>query len=216
MKLHILSDLHRDLAGDFAVPATDADLVILAGDIDGGLESLRWATRAFDVPTILVLGNHETAPGNTPRLTAFRQQAEGTKVRVLENAVYRQNGIRFLGCTLWAPTNRGMRAGLKRSIKWLDRTLSEPHDGATVVITHYPPLHRSLPPNVLVDAALADRLSVDLHALIEASDIALWVHGHIHKRQDYIHGDTRIICNPHGYADRVEPAFDPGLVIQIA
>jgi len=39
MKLHILSDLHRDLAGGIDIPDTDADVVILAGDIDGGFET---------------------------------------------------------------------------------------------------------------------------------------------------------------------------------
>ena len=42
MKLHILSDLHRDLSGDIKIPDSDSDLVILAGDIDGGFDSIRW------------------------------------------------------------------------------------------------------------------------------------------------------------------------------
>lgn len=43
LKLHILSDLHRDLAGEVAIPNLDADVVLLAGDIDGGFDSVRWA-----------------------------------------------------------------------------------------------------------------------------------------------------------------------------
>ena len=41
MKLHILNDLHIEFE-DFASPATDADVVILAGDIGVGVEGLRW------------------------------------------------------------------------------------------------------------------------------------------------------------------------------
>ena len=37
MKLHLLNDLHIEF-GDFAPPATDADVVILAGDISVGLD----------------------------------------------------------------------------------------------------------------------------------------------------------------------------------
>ena len=59
MRLHILSDLHRDLAGDIDIPDTGADVVILPGDIDGGYESVRWAMRTFDRPVIFVPGNHE-------------------------------------------------------------------------------------------------------------------------------------------------------------
>ena len=28
----------------------------------------------------------------------------------------------------------------------------------------------------------------------------LWIHGHMHNRSDYMIGDTRIVCNPRGYA----------------
>ena len=38
MKLHILSDLHTEFA-DFSPLATDADVVVLAGDIGVGLSS---------------------------------------------------------------------------------------------------------------------------------------------------------------------------------
>jgi hypothetical protein len=39
MKLHILNDLHIEFE-DFAPPATDADVVVLAGDIGVGMEGL--------------------------------------------------------------------------------------------------------------------------------------------------------------------------------
>jgi len=42
MKLHILSDLHTEFA-DFVPPETDADVVILAGDIGVGLCGIKWA-----------------------------------------------------------------------------------------------------------------------------------------------------------------------------
>jgi hypothetical protein len=39
MKLHILSDLHTEF-GDFNPPATDADVIVLAGDIGVGRTGL--------------------------------------------------------------------------------------------------------------------------------------------------------------------------------
>jgi predicted phosphodiesterase len=59
MKLHILSDLHTEFA-DFVPPETDADTIILAGDIGVGVEGVRWAARYYpDRPVIYVPGNHE-------------------------------------------------------------------------------------------------------------------------------------------------------------
>ena len=215
MKLHILSDLHRDLAGEIFIPAVNADVVILAGDIDGGFDSLRWAMQTFTQPTLFVLGNHEMVAGNEKKLARFREMAEGSTVTILENDVWEQTGVRFLGCTLWAPANQRMRAAMRQSIAWLREMLAQPYTGTTVVITHYSPLHQSLAPEVLIDDTLAKRLSVDLRTLIEASNITLWVHGHIHRTRDYFCGKTRIVCNPRGYSELVEPRFDPERVIDI-
>ena len=40
MKLHVLSDLHTEFA-EFSPPGTDADVVVLAGDIGVGLADIR-------------------------------------------------------------------------------------------------------------------------------------------------------------------------------
>ena len=42
MKVHILNDLRIE-CGDFVPPATDANVVNLAGDIGVGLGALPWA-----------------------------------------------------------------------------------------------------------------------------------------------------------------------------
>jgi len=215
MKLHILSDLHRDLAGEVAIPNLDADVVLLAGDIDGGFDSVRWAIRTLTQPTLLVLGNHEIVAGNEQKLARFRELAKNSVVTILENEVWERNGVRFLGCTLWAPVNRRMRTSMNNSIEWLRETLSQPYKGKTVVITHYSPLHQSLLPEMLIDDALVKRISVDLRDLIETSNISLWVHGHVHKKQDYFCGKTRVVCNPRGYSDMVEPRFNPSCIVEV-
>ncbi len=46
MKLHILSDLHTEFA-DFVPPETNAEAVILAGDIGVGVEGMRWRRATF-------------------------------------------------------------------------------------------------------------------------------------------------------------------------
>ena len=100
MKLHILSDLHTEFA-DFVPPDTEADAVILAGDIGVGVESIRWAARHFPVqPVICVPGNHEYY-GHDIGLTAELEAAAPENITVLSDDVLVLDGVRFFGSTLW-------------------------------------------------------------------------------------------------------------------
>jgi predicted phosphodiesterase len=75
MKLHILSDLHTEFA-DFEPPETDADIVILAGDIGVGLGGLSWVARHLsDRPIIYVPGNHEFYGHDISLTAALRSEA---------------------------------------------------------------------------------------------------------------------------------------------
>ncbi|HEX7074359.1 MAG TPA: metallophosphoesterase [Hyphomicrobiaceae bacterium] len=100
MKLHILSDLHTEFA-DFVPPETDAEAVILAGDIGVGVEGMRWAARHFPVrPVIYVPGNHEFY-GHDIDLTAELDAAAPDNITLLSDDVLVLDGVRFLGSTLW-------------------------------------------------------------------------------------------------------------------
>lgn len=102
MKLHILSDTHVEFES-FEVPATDADVVVLAGDIHVGKNGLDWALQQFpEKPVIYVLGNHEYYGKAIPRHTEkLRELAAGTNVHILEQEAITLDGVTFLGCTLW-------------------------------------------------------------------------------------------------------------------
>jgi hypothetical protein len=102
MKLHIVSDLHAGF-GAFDLPETDADVLVLAGDVDVGLRGMRMAREwARGRPVIYVAGNHEFYGESIPRhITKLREAAAGTEVRFLENEGAVIDGVRFLGCTLW-------------------------------------------------------------------------------------------------------------------
>jgi Icc-related predicted phosphoesterase len=103
MKLQILSDLHIELA-PCEFQRTDADVVILAGDIHLGQSGFKWALENItDQKVIYVLGNHEFYYEATPQLIRkLKQLSEGTHVYVLENNAVTIQGVRFLGCTLWS------------------------------------------------------------------------------------------------------------------
>lgn len=100
MKLHILNDLHIEF-GEFDPPATDGDVVVLAGDIGVGLEGLRWAESQFsDKPVIYVPGNHEFYHHDISLLEELRTCAPDN-IHVLDNDQVEFDGVRFLGCVLW-------------------------------------------------------------------------------------------------------------------
>jgi len=101
VKLHVLSDLHIEF-GDFDPPVTDADVVVLAGDIGVGTQGIRWAAERFtDRPVIYVAGNHEFYHQDIALLDELKGQATD-RIHVLENDRVVIAGVRFLGCSLWS------------------------------------------------------------------------------------------------------------------
>ena len=100
MKLHVLSDLHTEFA-DFSPPETDADVVILAGDIGVGLGGIEWVARRFPkAPLIYVPGNHEFYDHDIG-LTGELKAAAPANTHVLNNDTLLLDGVRYIGCTLW-------------------------------------------------------------------------------------------------------------------
>lgn len=100
MKLRILSDLHTEF-GDFDPPETDADVVVLAGDIGVRTGGIEWAVRRFsEKPVIYVPGNHEYY-GHDVGITDELKSGAPANVHVLDRDVHKIGGVRFLGTTLW-------------------------------------------------------------------------------------------------------------------
>lgn len=84
------------------------------------------------------------------------------------------------------------------AIAWLEQTLSIPHDGPTVVITHHAPSARSIPP-MFKASLLSPAFNSDLEPLILKHQPDLWIHGHTHWSTDYRIGRTRVYSNQRGY-----------------
>lgn len=105
MKLHLLSDLHAEFATyePHAGACAAADVIVLAGDIDIGVEGIAWARRVFDdKPIVYVCGNHEFYSGHwTATLEEMRAAALVHGVQFLEDDRVVISGVRFLGAALW-------------------------------------------------------------------------------------------------------------------
>ncbi len=253
MKILLLSDLHLSLH-PLAAPPTDADVVVLAGDLGRPPAAIDWA-RQFEQPTLFVAGNHEFYGSDLVSTYAqLRDGARDARVQILERDEWVYQGVRFLGCTLWSDhriyadaqaRERGLtmatelvrdfsRIGLvpdsderlspmiarrifDESVAWLDERFAEPHEGPTVVITHFAPSLQSIHPR-FADSPINACFVSDLAARIERWRPTLWLHGHTHDSFDYRIGATRVLANPRGYAPGgvVENAlFDPAFHIEI-
>lgn len=106
MKIQLLSDLHREMDPTFSVPDTDADIIILAGDIDVGTKGIEWAISQalmLHKPMVYIAGNHEYYRHEYFSLQGrMREIAESCSlVHFLECDEIIIDGVRFLGTTLW-------------------------------------------------------------------------------------------------------------------
>jgi Calcineurin-like phosphoesterase len=104
---------------------------------------------------------------------------------------------------------------------WLARALAEPASGrwdATVAITHFAPSLRSADARYGHQNGTASFCNADDDLL---SGAALWLHGHLHCRHDYLvrHGDgraTRVVSQARGLASRGEAnGFDAAKLIAV-
>lgn len=107
MKIQIACDLHVETRKHFdpqyLIEKTDADVLVLAGDIEP-LRELSFVNRVaarHQKPLIYVLGNHEFYRGEWRHVFREVRQRAAANVHVLENEAIIIDGVRFLGATLW-------------------------------------------------------------------------------------------------------------------
>ena len=244
MRIRILSDLHLEL-GAYVAPAADADVVVLAGDIDNGVAAIDWARKSFNVPVLYVPGNHEYYDGYYQSVHSALHACAGGQLRLLDCDEWRHAGVRFLGCTLWSDFSLledGKRAAAMdvlrryipdyRTIGFDDRRF-QPEDSAALCARHRAWLAAKLAapfngPTVVITHFVPHRGSIAPRfadnfanpAFIVPLDehmgrAALWIHGHTHNAFDYTVNGTRIVSNPRGYPGEIT-GFVPGLVIDLA
>jgi len=248
MKLQLLSDLHIEFK-QWEYQPCEADVVILAGDIDVKGRGVDWVLNNIkNVPVLYVFGNHEFYGKAYPKLIeAAKAKVANTNVRILEKDLWRINGINFLGCTFWtdfklfgnpraagyhcqeimndykkirrSPSFAKMRASDTAAIhadsrKWLSDSLKTLNGQRNVVITHHGPSRQSAPENLPDDLIMAAYVS-NLKSFIKEHHPSYWLHGHLHNSAAYRVGSCEVVCNPKGYPDEENSAFNPTMCIEI-
>jgi hypothetical protein len=138
MRLQVLSDLHLETEGYSPVPAPQAELLVLAGDIDStwrGLERFR----GWPVPVLYVAGNHEfDAREWRQAWPALRERCASLGLQLLECESQVRTGadgrrIRFVATTRWCDFDAfgpDQRARCQRAGGYFVRVMRATLDGA--------------------------------------------------------------------------------------
>lgn len=232
MKIQIASDLHLEiLEKKFPlhqpVEATDADVLIIAGDIHRNTQALT-AFANWPVPVIYVHGNHEAYHEQYFALVdKLGSDARSGAVRHLENEETILHGVRFLGCCLW--TDYALTDDVETAMLEAEKVLVDHKIISTPTGTFSPQdalaqhrqscawLEQKLAtafdgPTVVIThhgvhpesvhprfagSPLNPAFISDLTPLVAKAD--LWIHGHVHDSFDYQVAGTRVVTNPRGY-----------------
>ena len=111
MKIQLLSDVHLEIShahasyDEFLVPHTDADVLVMAGDIGHLTKTIPWlesVSQKHGKPVIYVPGNHEYYNGDYDTLHKAIMSRSNNGVVVLDEGVVDIGGVRFIGATLWS------------------------------------------------------------------------------------------------------------------
>ena len=242
MKLQIYSDLHNEFSR-FEPTKSDADVVILAGDIDLKSRGVKWANETFQCPVIYVRGNHEYYGGHIDHTLRKMKESALPHVHVLENQALILDQVRFLVTTGWTDyTSTGdVQAATRAASEWMndfrviraDTTYRRlrPTDLIAKSRTAFNWLTQELGApfdgkTVVIThhAPVLDFLS-DEHAGHLAAAYAndwsdllgmadLWIYGHTHIAASFTKRGCHVISNPRGYPGE-STGFDPDLLIEL-
>jgi hypothetical protein len=122
MRLQVLSDLHLETERYEPVPAPQADLLVLAGDIDStwaGLDRFQ----GWPVPVIFVAGNHEFDGRElTTAWPALRERCQTLGITLLEREALvrvdaRGKRVRFVATIRWSDFDLYGAAGRERAMR---------------------------------------------------------------------------------------------------
>lgn len=232
MEIQVISDLHLDVDPQRQYPV-QADTLVIAGD----LGPLRLAEFFFHSVckqwdrVIMVLGNHEYGfqPKNSIHNFMHRMCLRHDNLTWLDNRSAIIGGTHFFGGTLWYPFKEesvpferymwdhryipNLHNWIHDSNKDFRARYGQEVNENTAVISHHLPCYKSVAQQYATSVLMDFFVSDEEEAIVDKKP-KLWIHGHTHSSVDYRFFDTRIICNPKGYAGE-NGGFSPGLVVEV-
>lgn len=223
MKIKYISDIHLEFAPLDNIPKGDADVLILAGDIDikGRVEWINAQLENFE-HVIYVTGNHEYYRSNITHLEERIEEDLDPRIHFLQNSSVKIENTVFHGTTLWTDmkpedewfANKGMadfsviridedfrrftaydsKLAHYAAMDYLKNSVNE----GDVIITHHAPSFKSSL-DCFIGSTLNPAFATDLSEFMFIYKPSFWVHGHMHNTSDYTIGGTNVLCNPRGY-----------------
>ena len=135
VRIHLLSDLHLELdprrRESYRPDVLDADVTILAGDIDKGPRVLEWASRTFPGRVLVVAGNHEFYGGHLQKTARKMREASSERVQFLDCGEAVIEGVRFLCGTSWTDQECLLSTQPEERTEWM-RSVSAMFLGAAM------------------------------------------------------------------------------------
>jgi predicted phosphodiesterase len=241
MKIQLLSDIHIEF-GDREPVSTDADLVILAGDIHTKGLAFDWIRRHFPSQRVIyIAGNHEYYGEHLERMLDKLRAQSDDHIRFMDQDQLVIDGVRLLAGTGWTDfLSTGNRVlamweaqamlDYKKIRTGTDFRKLNPTDVAARSVAFrswlkerlYEPFegktvvvtHHAplLLPSHSSGSHLDASFSNNWMELVEQAD--LWLYGHTHQAADFTIGRCRLVSNPVGYPNE-DAGFDGDLLIRI-
>lgn len=189
MKIHLLSDLHNEFLRNGkssshhhwsgSIPETEADVIVLAGDIDVGTVGAEWVISEsirLEKTILYVSGNHEFYHHEYYSVkSGIAKLCAGTSVHYLDAGVFVRDGVRIIGTTLWTDYEAFDRAPRDDSMLYIGNCLP---DHRVVEINANDVAERFTPQHALdVHQRELDWLSAQLNQEFDGKTVVVTHHG---------------------------------------
>lgn len=143
----------------------------------------------------------------------FGEERRVAAMRTANNELRDHKRIKFTSDPWMRFRAQEARAKHLESRAFLEAELAKPHDGPTVVATHFAPIPEAVAPEHRWSTLAAAACS-DLSPVIQRFQPAAWISGHTHFAYRMRQGSTLMLSNPCGYPDE-KVGFDPALIIEV-
>lgn len=222
------------------------DVLVLAGDIvpfaviDKHQDFFSFLADNFK-KTYWMPGNHEYYHFDIAEKSGLLNEGIRSNVFLVNNTSVVHEGVKLIFSTLWSHISPGYQWQIERSLNdfhlikhkdfrfsaeqynqlhaeslaFIQNELNKKEE-KLAVFTHHCPTFLNYPEQYKGDV-LNEAFAVELHDLIESSEIAFWVYGHHHTNTpEFTIGNTKLITNQLGYVQRNEHRlFETNKVIEI-
>lgn len=224
-----------------------ADVLVLAGDIvpfalmDKHRDFFSYVADHFET-THWLPGNHEYYHFDIAEKSGVLHEKIRSNVFLINNTSVVHEHVKLIFSTLWSHISPGYQWQIERSLNdfhlikhkgfrfsaeqynqlhaeslaFIQNELKTVQEEKTAVFSHHCPTFLNYPEQYKGDV-LNEAFAVELHDLIESSNIDYWAYGHHHSNiPEFSIGKTKLITNQLGYVQRKEHLkFETNKVIDI-